>query len=213
MKKSYKLSPLYIFIFTLIISACTLPVYKPTYAAGYVEKGIASWYGADFHGRPTSSGEIYNMYDLTAAHKLMPLGTIARVTNLENGRYVVVKINDRGPFVGERIIDLSYSAAESIDMVRNGTSNVEIEVLKWGEIITDFTVQVGAFVLEENAQRLRNQLSQRYPDVYVAPYETNDKKFYRVRVGVVKEIRDAEGLAGELSAEGFSTFITRKDVK
>ena len=213
MKRSSNLSPFFIIVLTFIISACTLPVYRPPYAAGYVERGVASWYGGDFHGRPTSSGEIYNMYDLTAAHKLMPLGTIAKVTNMGNGRSVVVKINDRGPFVEGRIIDLSYSAAESLDMVRGGTTSVEIEVLKWGEIITDFTVQVGAFVMEENAQRLRNRLSRKYPDVYIVQYETNAKRFYRVRVGLTKELRDAEQLAGALSAEGFYTFITRKDVR
>ncbi len=213
MKKSYNLSPLFIVVLTIIISACTLPVYRPPFAAGYVERGVASWYGGDFQGRPTSSGEIYNMYDLTAAHKLMPLGTIAKVTNVGNGRFVVVKINDRGPFVEGRIIDLSYSAAESIDMVRGGTTSVEIEVLKWGEIITDFTVQVGAFVMEENAQRLRDRLARKYPDVYIVQYETNEKRFYRVRVGLTKELRDAEELAEALSSEGFYTFITRKDLR
>ncbi len=153
------------------------------------------------------------MYDLTAAHKLMPLGTIAKVKNIGNGRSVVVKINDRGPFVAGRIIDLSYSAANSIDMVKDGTTTVEIEVLEWGEVLTDFTVQVGAFVMEENAQRLRSRLSRKYPDVYIVQYETNDKRFYRVRVGVTKELRDAEELAEALNDEGFATFITRKDVK
>lgn len=213
MKRLFNLSPHYIILISFIIAACTFPVYRPPYAAGYVEKGVASWYGPTFHGKPTSSGEIYNMYDLTAAHKLMPLGTIARVTNVGNGRSVVVKINDRGPFVAGRIIDLSYSAANSIDMVRNGTGTVEVEVLKWGEVLTDFTVQVGAFVMEENAQRLMSRLSRKYPDVYIVQYETNDKRFYRVRVGVTKELRDAEEIAEALTDEGFSTFITRKDVK
>lgn len=213
MKRLFNRSPHYIIFITLIIAACTFPAYRPQFAAGYEEKGIASWYGPDFHGKPTSSGEIYDMYDLTAAHKLMPLGTIARVKNIGNGRSVVVKINDRGPFVAGRIIDLSYSAANSIDMVREGTTTVEIEVLKWGEILTDFTVQVGAFVVEENAQRLRSRLSRKYPDVYIVLYETNDKRFYRVRVGITKELRDAEELAEALTDEGFATFITRKDMK
>lgn len=195
-----------------IITSCTLPVQRPT-APGYIERGIASWYGEDFHGRPTSSGEIYDMYRLTAAHKIMPLGTVAKVTNLENGQSVVVKINDRGPFIDGRIIDLSYSAAARLDMVDSGLSQVEIEVLKWGEVLTDFTVQVGSFVVEENALRLKTHLGQKYPDVYIVPYVTNGRKFYRVRVGVMKEISEAEVLAEELAAAGLPTFLTRKDQK
>lgn len=211
MKRSFNPRPLFILIAIIIISSCTFPASKPPYAASYIERGIASWYGPDFHGRPTSSGEIYDMYGLTAAHKLMPLGTTAKVTSLENGRSVVVKINDRGPFVEGRIIDLSYSAAAALEMVNTGLSTVEIEVLKWGEIITDFTVQVGSFIVEENALRLKKRLGQKYPDVYIMSYETKDKTFYRVRVGATKDMSAAEQLSGELSAAGFSTFITRKD--
>ncbi len=95
----------------------------------YSEKGIASWYGEDFHSKPSANGECYNMYAFTAAHKTLPLPTIARVTNLENGKSVVVKINDRGPFVRGRIIDLSYAAAQSLDMVRYGTAPVQVEAI------------------------------------------------------------------------------------
>lgn len=198
-------------IIAIIISSCTLPVYKPPYASGYIERGIASWYGEEFHGRLTSSGEIYDMYNLTAAHRLMPLGTIAKVTNMENGRSVVVKINDRGPFIEDRIIDLSYSAASALGMIDTGLTPVEIEVVKWGVIITDFTVQVGAFIIEENALRLKGRLVEKYPDVYIVPYETKDKKFYRVRVGATRDVKEAEQLATELSDTGLTTFITRKD--
>ena len=198
-------------IIALFVSSCTLSAHRQHYAAGYVERGIASWYGEDFHGRPTSSGEIYNMYDLTAAHKLMPLGTIAKITNLENDQSVVVKINDRGPFIEGRIIDLSYSAAREIGMAEKGLSRVEIEVLKWGESLTDFTVQVGSFEVEENAQRLKEKLNQKYKDAHIITYETNDKIYYRVRVGSTKDILEAERLAEKLSEEGFSFLITRKD--
>jgi rare lipoprotein A len=98
---------------------------KPT-SRDHVERGIASWYGPKFHGRKTSSGEIYDMYQMTAAHKTLPLPTYARVTNLENGRSAVVRINDRGPFVGDRVIDLSLAAAEKLDVVKNGTAEVEV---------------------------------------------------------------------------------------
>jgi rare lipoprotein A (peptidoglycan hydrolase) len=98
-------------------------------AAGYVERGVASWYGTEFHGLRTSTGEPYDMFAMTAAHKTLPLPCYARVTNLANGRHVVVRINDRGPFVANRIIDLSYSAAARLDMIHNGTAFVQVEVL------------------------------------------------------------------------------------
>jgi len=99
---------------------------------GYKERGLASWYGKKFHGKPTSSGEIYNMHAMTAAHKTLPLPTDVRVTNLSNGNSVVVRVNDRGPFVGKRIIDLSYTAATKLDMITDGTAMVQVEVLQSG---------------------------------------------------------------------------------
>jgi len=99
----------------------------------YVETGVASYYGSDFHGKPTSSGEIFNMYALTAAHKRLPFGTIVKVKNLKNKKTVTVTINDRGPFARGRIIDLSYAAAQTIGMIGPGTARVRIEVIKWGE--------------------------------------------------------------------------------
>ena len=101
-------------------------------AKGHVERGLASWYGPGFHAERTSSGEPYDMYAMTAAHKTLPIPAFVRVTNLENGRSVVVRVNDRGPFVGDRIIDLSYTAAWKLDMLRAGTAKVEIRVLEPG---------------------------------------------------------------------------------
>lgn len=97
---------------------------------GFHESGVASWYGPTFHGKKTSNGEIYNMYAMTAAHKLLPLGSTVRVTHLGNGRNIIVRVNDRGPFVGTRIIDLSYSAAKQLDMIGTGTARVRIDALK-----------------------------------------------------------------------------------
>ena len=102
-------------------------------ARGHVERGIASWYGPGFHAERTSSGEPYDMYAMTAAHKTLPIPVYARVTNLENGKSVVVRINDRGPFVGDRIIDLSYTAAHKLDMTRKGTAPVEVRVIEPGD--------------------------------------------------------------------------------
>ena len=136
---------------------------------GFTERGIASWYGTKFHGRRTSSGEIYDMYAMTAAHKNLPLPTYVQVTNLDNGKQVVVKVNDRGPFVDGRIIDLSYSAATKIDMLRKGTARVEIRVLTPGESVPPVStnspaanygiyVQAGAFVDVGNAESLHIRL-------------------------------------------------------
>ena len=142
------------------LSSCTRVRYFPE--GGSVQTGIASWYGPDFHGKPTSNKEIYNMYDMTAAHKTLPFGTRVMVTNLNNGHSVVVRINDRGPFVGERIIDLSYAAASLIDMVGQGVAPVRLEVLPnqiaSGRTLPLYSVQVGAFINEDNARELEKRL-------------------------------------------------------
>jgi rare lipoprotein A len=111
-------------------------------ADGYIERGVASWYGTDFHGLRTATGESYDMFAMTAAHKTLPLPCYARVTNLANGRSVVVRINDRGPFVSNRIIDLSYTAASRLDMIRNGTAFVQVEALT--AAVTPLTTQLPA---------------------------------------------------------------------
>ncbi|HLY53758.1 MAG TPA: septal ring lytic transglycosylase RlpA family protein, partial [Steroidobacteraceae bacterium] len=130
---------------------------------GYDERGVASWYGPTFHGGSTSSGEPYDMYAMTAAHKTLPLPTYARVTNLRNGKSVVVRINDRGPFVANRIIDLSYTAAAKLDMVRDGTAMVEVRALTPGapDVMgrsaqappAALYLQAGAFADPGNAER------------------------------------------------------------
>src|SRR5262249_16415945 len=137
-------------------------------ADGFVERGVASWYGPTFHGEATSMGEQYDMYAMSAAHKTLPLPAYARVTNLRNGKSVVVRINDRGPFVANRIIDLSYTAAAKLDMIREGTTLVEVRALTAStpDKITrvaetpppDLFVQAGAFSSEQNAHHLRDRL-------------------------------------------------------
>lgn len=132
-------------------------------AKGYRETGVASWYGKKFHGELTSTRERYDMYALTAAHTTLPLPTYARVTNLENDRSVVVRINDRGPFAENRIIDLSYAAAYRLDMIEQGTARVEVEALtpenrQTPEVSGEVAVQAGAFSEEDNAHRLRREL-------------------------------------------------------
>ena len=120
--------------------------------------GTASWYGADFHGRPTSNGEIYNMYIHTAAHKTLPFNTVVRVTHLTTGAFTVVRINDRGPFVKKRIIDLSMAAARDLDMVRTGIAQVRVEVVRPGDPPPVYLVQVGSFREYANARSLLDRL-------------------------------------------------------
>ena len=178
-----------------------------------MEEGLASWYGPLFNGRRTSSGEIYDMHAFTAAHRTLPFGTLIRVTNLSNGMQTQVRINDRGPFVANRIIDLSLSAARAIEMVGPGTVQVRLELI-WGPDpdLGFFAVQVGAFKTEENADRLRARLSLRYSPVATIPVPVNTGRFYRVRVGHFLSEADARALADELhAAEQMVTFVVRLD--
>ena len=173
---------------------------------GFRQRGIASWYGKDFHGKKTSNGEIYDMYAMTAAHKTLPLGTYVRVHNLENNRKLEVRINDRGPFVRGRIIDLSYTAAKELGLVGPGTAKVEIVALGTpaatdggtgrtfiqGDYYSgNFTFQVGAFSNRENAERLKRKLDEQYKNAHITRYDRGDKIFYRVRVGAFKTLEDA----------------------
>jgi rare lipoprotein A len=176
-----------------------------------VQYGVASWYGKDFHGKPTSSGEIYDMYQLTCAHNTLPLGTLVMVTNLENGKSVELKVNDRGPFVKERIIDLSYAGAQILGIYEKGTANVKVEVI--GPLIEQvqrFTLQVGSFVDEANAQRLADQLRKNFDNVYVTTIETLTQKYHRVRVGQFETRESALSTAEKLSQMGFKVLVTSR---
>jgi rare lipoprotein A len=172
----------------------------------FSQSGTASWYGTKFHGKRTSSGEPYDMYAMTAAHKTLPLPTYVRVTNLDNRRQIVVKVNDRGPFVGDRIIDLSYTAAIKLDMTARGTARVRIEALQPGDPelgasgqpqavkteeppslaaaggVTMF-VQVGAFGESQNARKLQQRLLQQGFPTVLRNRTENGRTIYRVRVG------------------------------
>ncbi|MDY6854767.1 MAG: septal ring lytic transglycosylase RlpA family protein [Thermodesulfobacteriota bacterium] len=183
---------------------------KPSYRAKQI--GIASWYGSDFHGKKTSSGEIYNMYDLTAAHKTLPLGTYVRVTNLNNKRSAKVKINDRGPFIKGRIIDLSYTAAKKIDMVESGTAKVKVEILKKAKVQDiPYTLQVGSFKEKRNAFKLKKELDSRYKDVYIITSSNLPAVYYRVRIGHFKSDEKAIEAAKRLRMDGYTVFQTRSD--
>lgn len=174
---------------------------------------MASWYGNPFNGHRTSNGEIYDMYALTAAHRTLPFGAVVRVTNLRNGRQAEVRINDRGPFIADRIIDLSLSAARTIDMIGTGTAPVRIEVIAGpNPRVGFFAVQVGAFRMQENAERLQAQLRATYAPVSIATYDSPSGLFYRVRVGRLPDENAAGRLAEELRAsDHLTTFVVRLD--
>ncbi|HET9388545.1 MAG TPA: septal ring lytic transglycosylase RlpA family protein [Steroidobacteraceae bacterium] len=183
-------------------------------ADGYDERGVASWYGPTFHGENTSSGERYDMYAMTAAHKTLPLPTYARVTNLRNGRSVVVRINDRGPFVANRLIDLSYTAAAKLDMLRDGTTLVEVKAITPQEPDTltrtaqspppVLYVQAGAFADERNATRALHRLhAGGLGSAFVATPLDGKPQLYRVRVGPISTVAEFDQLAARLSSLGF----------
>ena len=176
-----------------------------------VQYGVASWYGSDFHGKPTSSGEIYDMYQLTCAHNTLPLGTAVMVTNLENGKSLELKVNDRGPFVKDRIIDLSYAAAKILGMWEKGTAYVKVEVIgPLIEQIQRFTLQVSSFADEINAQKLADQLRKSFENVYVATVETLTQKYHRVRVGQFETRESALNIAEKLSQMCFKVLVTSR---
>jgi rare lipoprotein A len=191
----------------------TKPV-SPSAPSGYTEEGNASWYGIPFHGRHASNGEIYDMYKLTAAHRTLPFETMVRVTNLSNGKSTVVRITDRGPFVDNRIIDLSLAAAREVDSVGAGVVPVRVEVLSSGVDPTTgfFTVQVGAFRERANAEHLRDRLGASYSPIFIQQYDSPEGVFYRVRVGRISGEDAAHQFGEQLrSRESFTPFVTRLD--
>jgi rare lipoprotein A len=187
---------------------------QPPAPAGYTEEGNASWYGVPFHGRRASNGEIYDMYKLTAAHRTLPFETMVRVTNLSNGKSTIVRITDRGPFIDNRIIDLSFAAAQEVDSVGPGVVPVRVAVLSPGVDPTAgfFTVQVGAFRDPANAERLRDRLSGSYSPIFIQQYDSPEGIFYRVRVGRISGEGAARQFGEQLhDREGFTPFVTRLD--
>jgi rare lipoprotein A len=198
-------------------------------AVGFVETGKASWYGKAFHGKPTSSGETFDMYKKTAAHKTLPIGTYVNVINLENNESTVVRINDRGPFVKGRIIDLSYGAAKEIHMDGTGLADVKIIALgkEIGETVSDdetnpkldikdfetgeFTVQVGAFKNRNNALNIAKRLRVIFDYVNIMEYlDEDDQKFFRLHVSKSTTLVKAGEIEKRLEDMGFiDAFILR----
>ena len=190
---------------------------------GFVQRGVASWYGTKFHGKRTSSGEPYDMFAMTAAHKTLPLPSYVEVTNLDNGRKVIVKVNDRGPFVSGRIIDLSHTAARKLNIIGSGTGRVEVRAIDPGKhraakqastpvkikspalSSEQLFVQIGAFGNSGNAKNLQKDLYERLgPHFRINTYFSEAKKLYRVRIGPIASNEDAERVHARLNRIGFS---------
>ena len=186
---------------------------------GFKQRGLASWYGRDFHGRKTANGEIYDMHAMTAAHKTLPLGTRIRVKNLKNNRTILVRVNDRGPFVRGRIVDLSYTGAKKLDMLDSGTAPVEIVALgSWKDKARtsahhvparknyqtgNFTLQVGAFRERANAEKLHKELDKKYKNAHISDFDDGKERFYRVRVGKCSTLKKAMEYESILIGKGF----------
>ncbi len=192
-------------------------------ARGFSERGIASWYGEDFHGKPTSSGEIYNMYGISAAHKTLPLGTWVKVRNLDNQRDLTLQINDRGPFVRGRVIDLSQGAARELGVLGPGTAQVEVVALGAAPAGTrgtptrfvpvdyysgNFTFQVGAFKERDNAERLLAKLDRSYRNAHIVSWYNGRETLYRVRVGKSENLEEATRFEALLISSGFPDAFT-----
>lgn len=177
----------------------------------YRETGIAAWYGKEFHGKKTASGEMFDMNAFSAAHRTLPLGTSLRVTNLDNFKSITVKINDRGPLARNKVLALSYGAARELGFVSQGTARVRIETLEAVHDPAVYTVQAANFTEEENAKLLKERLSKRFELVSIMTFETNLARYYRVRVGAYASEERAEQVAGKLMIEGLEPVVLRKD--
>ena len=201
----------------LLVASCARPPVR-TVSLGAGEIGRASWYGGEFQGRRTSSGEIYDMHQLTAAHRDLPLGTWVMVTNLDNGRSVEVRVNDRGPFVPDRILDVSYAAGRLLGMIGPGVIPVRMVVtrLPGGDgtggtgASVRYSVQVGSFISEVNARGLQRELLANYSNVEVVPRAVGGDTYFRVQVGNFVSRSDAVALAQRLAAQGLSVVIMER---
>ena len=172
------------------------------------QEGVASWYGPGFDGKPTASGEIYDMHGLTAAHRTLPLGTMIEVRNLENGRTTLARVNDRGPHKRGRIVDLSLGAAEALEMDQAGLARVRLTVVASPDppLPTRYWVQVGSFQHEKNARALLSDLESRYPGTAILA----ESGWFQVRVPSGEKRRKAEAMRRDLERNGFETLLVRQ---
>lgn len=187
----------------------------PGYPIGFVEQGMASWYGPGFHGNKTANGERYDMHKLTAAHRTLPLGSIAVVRSLTSGRHVTVRINDRGPFARGRILDLSLAGAHALGMTGNGTDQIELRVVGYTprpEGMGALRLQVGAFADLQNARALYDQIRVEYPGGRVTQVDLSEGRRYRVQVGQFLTEAEAQQAATRIDRKyNVQSFAVRDD--
>ena len=191
------------------------PSYFPGYPVGFVERGVASWYGPGFHGNKTANGERYDMHQLTAAHRTLPLGSIAVVRSMSTGQQVTVRINDRGPFASGRVLDLSLAGAQALGMTGAGTDQIELRVVGYQGRTTDMgvlRVQVGSFSDQQNALNLLERAKHLYLGGRVQIVDLPEGKRYRVQIGQFSREAQAEAAASHLEYSlGLAAFVFRDD--
>jgi rare lipoprotein A len=191
------------------------PVYFPGYPIGYVERGMASWYGPGFQGNKTANGERYDMHKMTAAHRTLPLGSVAVVRSASTGKEVTVRINDRGPFARGRMLDLSYAGARTLGIVGRGTDDVELRVIGFQGRTAEMgflRVQIGSFAEQRNAAMLLERAQQIYAGGRIQVVDLPDGRRYRVQVGEFKTEYQAESAASRLEADlAVQSFVFRDD--
>lgn len=206
-------------IFVAFLAGCSSPapkpVYFPGYPIGYVERGMASWYGPGFHGNKTANGERYDMHQLTAAHRTLPLGSIALIRSTSTGKEVTVRINDRGPFAKGRVLDLSYAGAHRLGMLGHGTDQIELRVIGFQGRTSDIgflRVQIGSFAEQRNAALLLQRAQRVYKGGRIQVVDLPDGRRYRVQVGEFKSENQAETAAAKLEADlAVQSFVFRDD--
>ena len=216
-----KPTPLFIIVVGLsafLYHGCTAlrPIDRfPGYPIGFVERGMASWYGPGFHGNRTANGERYDMYKLTAAHRTLPLGSVAVVHSLTSGRHVTVRINDRGPFARGRILDLSLAGAQALGMVGNGTDQIELRVVGYNSRpggMGVLRVQIGAFADLQNARALYGQVQREFPDGRIIQVDLPEGRRYRVQIGRFLTEPEAQMAAVRLDRTlSLQSFVVRDD--
>ncbi|HET8721031.1 MAG TPA: septal ring lytic transglycosylase RlpA family protein [Nitrospira sp.] len=208
----------FLFLLTLALgcsSPAPKPVYFPGYPIGYVERGMASWYGPGFHGNKTANGERYDMHKLTAAHRTLPLGSIAIVRSATSGKEVTIRINDRGPFAKGRVLDLSYAGARTLGMVGRGTDQIELRVIGFQGRTADMgslRVQIGAFAEHQNAAMLLRRAQRIYPGGRIQAVDLPGGRRYRVQIGEFMTETQAQSAATKLEADlDVESFVFRDD--
>lgn len=190
-------------IFVLMLTGCA------TTRGTTIDSGVASWYGPNFHGKPTANGEIYDQNQLTAAHRTLPFNTVVKVTNLDNGKSVTVRINDRGPYANNRIIDLSHEAARQIDMIGPGTANVRVQLVSSEAPVSRrqgpelFAVQLASYTSKSQA----DEFARTVRGAYVQSARVDRMTYYRVYVGKFRDREDATRLQRDLERQGHNGFV------